>query len=81
MTEKEKMLVGELYDPTDPELVALREKAHALSKQYNDTVETQENEREELMRQLLPNMHESAYLQGPVQLDYGCFTEFGETRM
>lgn len=78
MTEKEKMLAGELYDPTDPELVALREKAHALSKRYNDTVETQETEREVLMRSLLPNMHESAYLQGPVQFDYGCFTEFGE---
>ena len=43
MTEKEKMLSGLLYDPTDEELVALREKAHALSKAYNDTVETQED--------------------------------------
>ena len=50
MTEKEKMLAGMLYDPTDPELVALREKAHALCKRYNDTVETQEEEREALMR-------------------------------
>ena len=46
MTEKEKMLAGKLYDPADEELVALREKAHALSKAYNDTVETQEDERE-----------------------------------
>ena len=27
MTEKEKMLAGELYDPLDPELVAARERA------------------------------------------------------
>lgn len=78
MTEKEKMLAGQLYDPTDPELVALREKAHALSKKYNDTVETQEAEREELLGELLPEMHESSYLQGPVQFDYGCFTKIGE---
>ena len=51
MTEKEKMLSGQLYDPTDPELVQLREKAHILSKRYNDTVETQEDEREEIMHQ------------------------------
>ena len=37
MTEREKMLAGQLYDPADEELIALREKAHALSKQYNDT--------------------------------------------
>ena len=49
MTEKEKMLSGQLYDPTDPELVQLREKAHILSKRYNDTVETQEDERKEIM--------------------------------
>ena len=52
MTEKEKMLAGQLYDPADEELIALREKAHALSKQYNDTLETQEEEREALIRGL-----------------------------
>ena len=78
MTEKEKMLSGQLYDPTDPELVELREKAHILSKKYNDTVETQEDERDAIMRELLPGLGENAYLQGPVQFDYGCFTSFGE---
>ena len=31
MTEKENMLSGRLYDPSDSELLALRQKAHALS--------------------------------------------------
>ena len=78
MTEKEKMLAGQLYDPADDELVALREKAHALSKAYNDTVETQEDEREAIQRELLPAAAESAYVQGPIQFDYGCFTTIGE---
>lgn len=77
MTEKEKMLAGLLYDPSDPELVSLREKAHGLSKQYNDTVESQEDERDAILRELLPEMGENAYLQGPVQFDYGCFTKIG----
>lgn len=78
MTEKEKMLSGLLYDPSDEELVELREKAHALSKAYNDTVETQEEERDAIMSKLLPNLGENAYLMGPVQFDYGCFTTIGE---
>ena len=77
MTEKGKMLAGLLYDPSDPELVSLREKAHGLSKQYNDTVESQEDERDAILRELLPEMGENAYLQGPVQFDYGCFTRIG----
>ena len=78
MTEKEKMLAGQLYDPADEELVALRQKAHALSKQYNDTLETQEEERDAIMAQLVPERGENAYLQGPVQFDYGIFTTIGE---
>ena len=78
MTEQEKMLNGFLYDPSDEELVELRERAHALSKAYNDTVETQEEEREAIMSQLLPNLGEGAYLMGPIQFDYGCFTTIGE---
>lgn len=78
MTEREKMLAGELYDPSDEELVFLRQKAHVLSKQYNDTVETETEKREEILFELLPHLGENAYLQGPVQFDYGCFTNFGK---
>ena len=77
MTEKENMLAGLLYDPSDPELAALRQKAHVLSKRYNDTEETQEVERRAILRDLLPDCGENVYLQGPVQFDYGCFTSFG----
>ena len=78
MSEKEKMLHGQLYDPSDPELVSLRQKAHRLSRQYNATDETEEEARLAILRELLPDRGENAYLQGPVQFDYGCFTRFGE---
>ena len=42
MTEKEKMLAGKIYDPSDKELVELRAKAHRLSKEYNERLETDE---------------------------------------
>ena len=78
MTEKEKMLSGALYDPSDPELATLRESAHALSKMYNDTLETQTGERREILERLLSGSGANCYLQGPIQFDYGCFTTIGE---
>ena len=45
MTEKEKMLAGKLYDPSDKELSDLRIKAHKLSKMFNDTFEDEEEKR------------------------------------
>lgn len=78
MTEKEKMLSGELYDPADAELLSLRQKAHRLSKEYNDSLETEENRRADILAELLPNRGENVYIQGPVQFDYGVFTEIGD---
>lgn len=78
MTEKEKMLAGRLYDPSDPELAALRQKAHGLCQRYNETLETQEAERKAILDELLPGLGEYSYIQGPIQLDYGCFTTIGE---
>lgn len=77
MTETEKMLAGKMYDPSDPELARLRGAAHRLSKEYNDTVEDEEEKRADILRQLLPNMGEGAYLQGPIQFDYGVYTSIG----
>lgn len=77
MTEKEKMLSGEVYNPADEELAELRKKAHRLSKEYNDTFEDETEKREEILNELF-GRETKVYLQGPVQFDYGCFTEFGK---
>lgn len=77
-TEREKMLNGEYYDSGDKELVELRQKAHRLSQLYNETFETQETKRKEIMDELLPNKGVNFSLQGPVQFDYGVFTSIGD---
>lgn len=77
MTEREKMVSGQLYDPTDEELVELRERAHDLNLRYNETRETEEEKREEILQELLPGLGEDAYFQGPVFFDYGIFTTVG----
>ncbi len=78
MTEKEKMLSGQYYDPTDKELTELRVKAHRLSMEYNNTTETELTKRKEILDELLPNRGEGTYLQGPIQFDYGVFTSVGK---
>lgn len=75
--EKEKMLSGRLYDPSDPELARLRALAHDLSREYNALSE-QDQRRQEILSQLLGKMGENVYFQGPVQFDYGCFTTIGK---
>ena len=77
MTEKEKMLAGIPYDPTDKTLTALRVQAHRLSRQYNGTDETDEELRRSILDMLLPDRGEGCYLQGPIQFDYGVFTHLG----
>ncbi|MDE6667439.1 MAG: sugar O-acetyltransferase [Clostridia bacterium] len=78
MTEKEKMLAGKIYDPTDNELLTQRRRAHALCMKYNATPETRINKREKILDGLLPNRGEGTYLQGPVQFDYGVYTKVGK---
>lgn len=78
MTETEKMLAGELYDPSDAELTALRTKAHSLSMMYNQTPETDEHRRTVILEQLLPNHGPNVTLLAPLHLDYGCFTSIGQ---
>ncbi len=78
MTELEKMLAGKLYDPTDETIAAKRAAAHRLSKQYNDTLETDVSRRTQILSQLIPCLGENAFFQGPIQFDYGVFTSFGK---
>ena len=78
MTEREKMLAGELYDPSDEELTSLRIKARRLARRYNQTDEDEPEKQLELLRALLPNSAEIPGLQAPVYFDYGCNTTFGQ---
>lgn len=78
MTEKEKMLAGKIYDTSDKELAAMRLKAHKLSARYNNVFEDEEDIRNKILSELIPNIGKGTYMQGPIQFDYGAFTTFGE---
>lgn len=66
MTEKEKMTAGKIYDPSDEELVKLRTKAHRLSKEYNELLETDEK-RSEILKEM-GIIGDSFYLQDQYSL-------------
>ena len=78
MTEREKMLRGELYDSSDNELEQLRLHARKLARRYNLTDEDQQEVQAQILRELLPATEELPYLQAPVYFDYGCNTFFGK---
>ena len=78
MSELEKMLQGKVYDPSDKQLLTLRQKAHRLSKLYNDTFETEVDKRNKILDELIPNKKDGVFLQGPIYFDYGVFTSIGK---
>ncbi len=77
MTEREKMLAGMLYDPSDPELASMRVKARKLARQYNLTDEDEPEKKSAILRELLSASPNLPGLQAPVWFDYGCNTTFG----
>ena len=78
MTEKEKMLNEKMYECNDEELVLLRQKCHRLCLEYNNTLETEEEKRTNILKDMGVKMDKNVYLQGPIYFDYGCFITFGE---
>ena len=78
MTERQKMLAGEMYDPLDSELVSGRERARDLCQALNATRESQQEERRQLLRDLFGRGGESVWMQPPFFCDYGANIELGE---
>lgn len=76
--EKEKMLNGELYDADDPELVAERERARRLTRQYNQTTPNDGEERRNLLEELLCSLGDECHIEPPFRCDYGYNVHVGE---
>jgi maltose O-acetyltransferase len=71
LSNKEKMLAGELYFANDPELVAERRAAQRLLAQYNVTDADDRPGRMGLLRELFGAVGESADIQPRFHCDYG----------
>ena len=76
-SEEQKILDGILFCPGDPELVAMKLKAHNISLDYNRLYEHQTEERSAVLKELLGEIGEGSFLQGPITFHYGCHTKIG----
>jgi maltose O-acetyltransferase len=77
ITEKEKMLRGEFYDPLDPEISSERANVRDLLLLYNQTREDEAEERRRLLDEILgyPN---DGWIQAPFFCDYGYNIKLGK---
>lgn len=78
MTEREKMLAGELYDPLDAELVADRTRARDLCQQLNATRDADAAGRRRILCELFRRGGDTVWMQPPFYCDYGTNIELGE---
>ncbi|WP_162602413.1 sugar O-acetyltransferase [Nocardioides daejeonensis] len=80
MTEpsaRERMLAGELYLASDPELVAAATRAAALADQFN-APGTDPVRRDSLLRELLGRVGDQVMVRAPLYVDYGTQPSLGD---
>lgn len=77
-TEKEKMVSGELYQASDPELVKDRLRARRLTRLFNQSLETDSDRRNELLRELFGSTGNNCYIEPTFRCDYGYNIHVGE---
>lgn len=76
MTEKEKMLAGELYNHYDPELTADRAYAAKLLQQFNEN--DNESRRLEMLKDMFGKLGANTEVKRPFLYDYGYNIELGD---
>lgn len=70
MNEKEKMIAGMNYNPLDPQLILLRDRASRLCHRYNKKTFHEVNLRSRLLRKLL-RTEGNFWVKPPFYCDYG----------
>lgn len=77
-SEKQKMIDGELYLASDPQLSQDREYARKLTRMYNQTTETDGELRTKLLKELLGSTGEHLSMEPNINFDYGYNIHVGE---
>ena len=78
MTEREKMIAGELYCAVDDELAALRRTARDLILRLNQTKDEEAHLRHEIYQRLFGAAGPDLWIEPPFYCDYGCNIYFGK---
>ncbi|UPV99003.1 sugar O-acetyltransferase [Halorussus gelatinilyticus] len=78
VSEKEKMLNGDLYDAMDPQLVAERDRASELTRRYNRTAPDDDETRRRILEELFGSLGDECRVEPPFRCDYGYNVRVGE---
>lgn len=78
MTEREKMLAGELYRPEDKELHALHLKVEKLFYKYNKINPTNYKKKMKFIKKIFGKTGEKVIVEQPFYCDYGINISVGE---
>lgn len=78
MTEKEKMIKGEMYLADDEVLVKERLNARRLFREFNSTLETELEKRTEILKKLFGEVKGKIYIEPTLKCDYGYNIKVGE---
>jgi len=79
MTEKEKMLNGELYDANyNEELIAERQAVKELCYKYNQLKPSRVKKRKKIMKKILRTERDDFWIEQPFWCDYGYKIEIGK---
>lgn len=78
MREFDKMIKGELYNPLDPELIALRARARDLTDAFNLTTYVQRKQRKPLLKKLFGTTGKNLFIEPNFRCDYGLNIHVGE---
>ena len=78
MTQKERMLAGLPYRANDPELKQMRAENKLRIAQYNQLTRNQEQEMDQLIKEILGGTGKEILVEPPIHFDYGRNTTVGE---
>jgi maltose O-acetyltransferase len=78
LTQRERMLAGELYFASDSELVAARVRARELTERYNTTAPAAADERRALLGDLIGELGDDVWIEPPFHCDYGANLALGD---
>lgn len=78
MTEKEKMLSGQLYDSRNRELTKERHRARILFQKINTLDDDHKQERNKLLYELIGHAEGSFFIEPPFYCDYGYNIHLGK---
>ncbi len=74
----EKMLAGEMYNDTAPEMIEARRNAVRLAKEYNESYEKSQEEREAILRRMMKSVGQNVHLEPEFRCEFGCNITIGD---